>query len=138
MIEGLSHITLIVRDLDRTGRMFETVLDGKEVYRSGARQFSIAPERFYEIGGLWIAIMRHQIHETRTYDHIAFKIADQDYDLYRRRIVDFGMELKESRPRVQGEGRSLYFHDHDNHLFELHTGALTDRLAAYAARDDVQ
>ena len=106
--------------------MIETALDGKEVYRSGARQFSIAPERFYEIGGLWVAIMR------QTYDHVAFKIANQDYDRYRRRIVDFGLELKESRPRVQGEGRSLYFHDRDNHLFELHTGALTDRLAAYA------
>jgi fosfomycin resistance protein FosX len=132
MIEGLSHITLIVRDLEWTGHMLEAVLDGKEVYRSGARQFSIAPERFYEIGGLWIAIMWHQIHETRTYDYVAFKIADQDYDLYRRRIVDFRLELKESRPRVKGEGRSLYFHDRDNHLFELHTGALTDRLAAYA------
>ncbi len=39
MIEGLSHITLIVRDLTWTGRMFETVLGGKEVYRSGAKQF---------------------------------------------------------------------------------------------------
>jgi fosfomycin resistance protein FosX len=131
MIQGLSHITLIVRDLAWTGRMFETVLDGKEVYRSGARQFSIAPERFYEIGGLWIAIMQHKIHETRTYDHVAFKIADGNYDLYRRRITDFGLELRESRPRIAGEGRSLYFHDQDNHLFELHTGTLTARLAAY-------
>jgi catechol 2,3-dioxygenase-like lactoylglutathione lyase family enzyme len=134
MIEGLSHITLIVRDLAWTGRMFETVLDGKEVYRSGARQFSIAPERFYEIGGLWIAIMQHQIHETRTYDHVAFKIADGDYDLYRQRILYFGLELRESRPRIEGEGRSLYFHDQDNHVFELHTGTLAARLSAYAAQ----
>jgi catechol 2,3-dioxygenase-like lactoylglutathione lyase family enzyme len=132
MIEGLSHITLIVRDLAWTGRMFETVLDGKEVYRSGVKQFSIAPERFYEVGGLWIAIMQHQIHATRTYDNVAFKIADRNYDLYRRRILDFGLELRESRLRIEGEGRSLYFHDEDNHLFELHTGTLATRLAAYA------
>jgi len=32
-----------------------------------------------------------------------------------------------------GEGRSIYFYDHDNHLFELHTGNLEERLARYAA-----
>ncbi len=31
-----------------------------------------------------------------------------------------------------GEGHSLYFYDHDNHLFELHTGTLEERLARYA------
>ncbi len=35
---------------------------------------------------------------------------------------------------MAGEGRSLYFHDHDNHLFELHTGTLEERLARYGAR----
>ncbi len=33
--------------------------------------------------------------------------------------------------RVEGEGRSLYFHDHDNHLFEVHAGTLDERLARY-------
>jgi len=28
---------------------------------------------------------------------------------------------------------SLYFHDFDNHHFELHTGTLTERLQTYAA-----
>ena len=34
--------------------------------------------------------------------------------------------------RVEGEGSSLYFHDWDNHLFELHTGTLETRLERYA------
>jgi hypothetical protein len=33
-------------------------------------------------------------------------------------------------PRVEGEGRSLHFYD-DNHLFELHTGTLEERLERY-------
>jgi hypothetical protein len=33
---------------------------------------------------------------------------------------------------VEGEGQSLYFYDFDNHLFELHTGTLAQRLARYA------
>lgn len=43
-----------------------------------------------------------------------------------------GLAVRESRPRVEGEGRSLYVHDADNHLFELHTGTLAARLARYA------
>ena len=42
-----------------------------------------------------------------------------------------GLEIRESRPRVEGEGHSLYFYDDDNHLFELHTGTLEERLDRY-------
>ncbi len=43
-----------------------------------------------------------------------------------------GLEVREGRPRVEGEGRSIYFYDGDNHLFELHTGTLQARLARYS------
>ncbi len=39
--------------------------------------------------------------------------------------------MKLARSRVEGEGRSLYFYDYDNHLFELHTGTLFQRLQKY-------
>ena len=68
----------------------------------------------------------------RSYNHVAFKIADEDYDARLAAIRDLGLDLRESRPRVDGEGRSIYFHDADNHLFELHTGTLAERLARYA------
>jgi catechol 2,3-dioxygenase-like lactoylglutathione lyase family enzyme len=68
---------------------------------------------------------------TRTYNHIAFRISDTDYDACTAAIQSLGLDLRESRPRVQGEGRSIYFHDYDNHLFELHTGTLSERLARY-------
>lgn len=34
MIEGLSHLTFVVRDIARTARLFEQVLDAREVYAS--------------------------------------------------------------------------------------------------------
>ena len=46
------------------------------------------------------------------------------------------VEFREQRPRVQGEGLSLYFYDYDNHLFELHTGTLEERLQTYMERAD--
>ena len=69
---------------------------------------------------------------SRGYDHVAFAIADADYDEYLARVRSLGLEIREGRPRVEGEGRSIYFYDHDNHLFELHTGTLEARLARYA------
>lgn len=77
MIEGLSHITLITRDLDRMSAIIETIFEGRE------------------------------------------------------RIAAMGLQARESRPRIEGEGHSLYFYDDDNHLFELHTGTLQERLRRY-------
>lgn len=39
--------------------------------------------------------------------------------------------MKPERSRIIGEGRSIYFYDFDNLLFELHTGTLSERLACY-------
>jgi catechol 2,3-dioxygenase-like lactoylglutathione lyase family enzyme len=131
MIEGLSHITLITRDLERMSAIVEQVLDGREVYSSGDDTFSLSREKFFVVGGHWIAIMEGESLAERTYNHVAFKIAPEDVDAYRRRIESLGLTFRESRPRVEGEGRSLYFYDDDNHLFELHTGTLEERLERY-------
>ena len=40
MIEGLSHITFIVRDLDRMTAILEGVFDAREVYASDAKPVS--------------------------------------------------------------------------------------------------
>jgi len=132
MIEGLSHLTFIVRDLERTSRLIVDVLGGREVYASGEATFSIAREKFFLAGGVWIAIMEGEPLKERTYNHVAFKVPEQDLEVLRRKIEALGLEVRQSRPRVDGEGASIYFHDWDNHLFELHTGTLDDRLRRYA------
>ncbi len=131
MIEGLSHITLITRDLERMSAIVEQVLDGREVYRSGDRTFSLSREKFFLVGGHWIAVMEGESLPSRSYNHIAFKIPAHAIETCRERIERLGLEFRESRPRVEGEGHSLYFYDHDNHLFELHTGTLEERLERY-------
>lgn len=132
MIEGLSHITLVTRDLDRMEEILTGVLDARKIYDSGDRTFSLSRERFFLIQNIWIAIMEGNAGLPRSYNHIAFKIAEADYDLYLQRIEKMGLDVKPPRSRVEGEGRSIYFYGHDNHLFELHTGTLEQRLAAYS------
>ena len=131
--KGLSHMTFIVSDLDAMEEILTGVLGARRVYDSGAETFSRSEERFFLVGDddLWIATMKGAPLPARSYNHIAFKIEDGDFEAYRGRILALGLDLDESRPRVDGEGRSLYFYDRDNHLFELHTGTLAERLARY-------
>ncbi|MCA3562981.1 MAG: FosX/FosE/FosI family fosfomycin resistance thiol transferase [Methylocystis sp.] len=142
MAEGLSHLTFIVRDLDRMERLLVDVFGARKIYDSGAATFSIAPERFFLVGDgsgdpstpapVWIATMEGEPLSNRTYNHVAFKITEAEYESRLAAIQSLGLDVRESRPRVEGEGRSIYFHDYDNHLFELHTGTLAERLQRYA------
>jgi fosfomycin resistance protein FosX len=128
---GLSHITLITADLDRMQQMLEQVLGARCVYDSGAEQFSVAAERFFLVGDAWIATMQGEPLAERSYNHVAFKVDAADLPACEAAIAALGLEVKPARPRVEGEGQSVYFYGPDNHLFELHTGTLDERLARY-------
>jgi catechol 2,3-dioxygenase-like lactoylglutathione lyase family enzyme len=134
MVKGLSHMTFVVRDLDRMETILSTVLGARKIYDSGDGTFSVAREHFFLLGNdaVWIAIMEGDALPTRTYNHIAFAIDDSEYDTYLERIRAVGLQVREGRSRVEGEGNSIYFYDEDNHLFELHTGTLDERLSRYA------
>lgn len=136
MVQGLSHITFIVKNLDRMEEILSNIFDARKVYDSGNDTFSLSKEKFFLVGDgaepIWIATMEGEALPTHTYNHVAFKIEDSDYDTYLSRVRNMGLELREGRARVEGEGRSIYFYDHDNHMFELHTGTLNDRLKRYA------
>lgn len=131
MIQGLSHMTFITADLDRMEQVLTHIFDAKKVYDSGDQTYSLSEERFFLIGDIWVAIMKGDPLSDKTYNHIAFKIDDADFENYLNRIHALGLELREGRARVQGEGQSIYFYDDDNHMFELHTGTLEERLERY-------
>ncbi|EAD2801409.1 FosX/FosE/FosI family fosfomycin resistance thiol transferase [Listeria monocytogenes] len=131
MISGLSHITLIVKDLNKTSTFLREIFDAEEIYSSGNQTFSLSKEKFFLIAGLWICIMEGDSLQERTYNHIAFQIQAEEVDEYIERIKSLGVEIKPERSRVPGEGRSIYFYDFDNHLFELHAGTLEERLKRY-------
>jgi catechol 2,3-dioxygenase-like lactoylglutathione lyase family enzyme len=127
---GISHITFIVKDLGKATKFFKEIFEAKEIYSSEDKTFSISKEKFFLINDLWIAVMEGEKIE-KSYNHIAFKIDESDYEMYLKRIENLGLEIKVGRKRVIGEGNSIYFYDYDNHLFELHTGTLETRLHHY-------
>lgn len=134
-IEGISHITFIVRDLERMALLLCEGLGAEEVYDSDGRNFSLSREKFFVLGGVWIAAMEGEPPARQSYRHLAFKVTDADLPRFEARLNALGVEVKPPRLRVDGEGQSLYFYDFDNHLFELHTGTLAQRLARYSQED---
>lgn len=54
-------------------------------------------------------------------------------EAFERRVREYAVEVRAGRSRMAEEERSLYFHDHENHFFELHSGTQIDRLDAYSA-----
>jgi len=131
MIEGISHLTFIVQDLDKMEVLLTKVLKAQKVYDSGQKTFSHSKERFFLVGNVWVAIMEGTVPSKDSYNHVAFKIGDVDYDECLAAIISLKLKTREDRPRIHGEARSIYFYDYDNHLFELHTGTLDERLASY-------
>jgi catechol 2,3-dioxygenase-like lactoylglutathione lyase family enzyme len=134
MIEGLSHITFIVSNLERMSHFLKKIFDAREVYSSGEVKFSISKENFFSINGLWFAIMEGDPSSEKTYNHVALKVSDVDFEKYVERVKSLDIEILEGRSRISGEGKSLYFYDYDNHLFELHTGTLGQRLESYKSK----
>lgn len=134
-IEGISHVTFLVRDLDRMATFLCDGLGAREVYDSHDRNFSVSREKFFVLGGVWIAAMEGAPPVERTYRHLAFKVEEADLPAFEQRLRRLGVDIKPPRPRVEGEGASLYFYDFDNHLYELHSGTLDERLARYRPPD---
>lgn len=130
-MKGLSHITFIVRDLDRMAAFLCEGLGAREVYDSSEHDFSLSREKFFLLGGVWLAAMQGEPPTVRSYQHVAFEVAESDIPNYRARLEALGVEIRAPRDRVEGEGVSLYVYDFDNHLFELHAGTLEQRLARY-------
>ncbi|HGF8003417.1 TPA: FosX/FosE/FosI family fosfomycin resistance hydrolase [Enterococcus faecium] len=128
----ISHITLIVKDLNKTSVLLNTLFDAKEIYDSQQKKFSLYPEKFFLVKDLWIAVMQNSSNKLpKTYNHIAFKIDEQDIDSFVSKIQMLGLTVEPGRSRVKGDASSIYFYDYDNHLFELHTGTLQERLKSY-------
>lgn len=131
MIKGLSHVTFIVKDLEKSMKLFHDLFDAKEVYSSGDKTFSLSREKFFTIGEMWFAIMEGEPAQ-RSYHHVAFDVSDDEFEIYLEKLKQLGVEVRPPRQRKEDEGKSVYFYDYDNNLFEIHCGTLERRLNFYS------
>ncbi len=118
VINGINHITLAVRDLDRAFNFYVKLLELVPHARwdNGA---------YLTSGDLWICLSCDDAMPARDYTHIAFNVGDADFDSVAERLRKAGVsEWKDNR----SEGRSIYFLDPEGHKLEVHSGSLQDRL----------
>jgi catechol 2,3-dioxygenase-like lactoylglutathione lyase family enzyme len=95
-IRGISHLTFVVRDLDRTARLFVEGLGAQEVYDSRGRNFSLSREKFVLLGGVWLAFMEGEPAE-RSYRHVAFEVDEAELPAYESRLVALGVDIRAPR-----------------------------------------
>lgn len=126
MITGLNHITLAVRDLDRSFRFYEEVLGFRALARWPAGAY-------FSAGELWLALVvdaRTREEALPEYTHVALSVADDDFGSAVERVLGSGAKVWKENV---SEGPSLYFLDPDGHKLELHVGSLASRLAECSA-----
>lgn len=122
-VAGLNHLTLAVRDLDRSLAFYRDLLGCElcALWDGGA---------YLEAGGLWLclsvdAAARAGPHPD--YTHVAFDVAADDFEGLCDRVRAVAPIWRDNR----SEGASLYVLDPDGHKLELHVGSLSSRLEHY-------
>jgi len=118
MLTGLNHITVAVKDIDRSLRFYTNILDMNAVvkWNTGA---------YLSLGDLWLCLSVDNASPAQDYSHIAFSIAGNDFDSFCKKLERAGVV---SWKKNSSEGQSFYLLDPDNHKLEVHVGSLQTRL----------
>ncbi|MCC7705074.1 fosfomycin resistance glutathione transferase [Janthinobacterium sp. GW460P] len=125
MLTGLNHLTLSVRDLDRSVVFYRDLL-GLRLHARWERG------AYLSAGDLWLCLSLDAgaAISASGYTHYAFSISQEDFPAFAARLRTAGVaEWQHNR----SAGDSLYFLDPDGHQLEIHVGSLAQRLAACRA-----
>lgn len=131
-IQGINHLCFSVSDLTASMEFYERILGAKPLVKGR----SLA---YFDLNGLWIALNVEDVAREpmpMTYTHIAFTVAEEEFDAWMKRLRDGEVRILPGRERDERDKRSVYFLDPDGHRFELHTGSLQDRMDYYRADKD--
>lgn len=120
MLESIGHIALVVKDPARTAALFRDLFSARAVEREDAEGHL---ETFVRLGGIWIVLVGATVQRARTGDHIAFRATPEILEATAARLQAMGREFMRAR-----SGRSLYFFDYDEHVFELDSEDLDEEL----------
>lgn len=128
MITGINHLTLAVKDLEKSFVFYREVLGFTPLVKWDRGAYFLVGDP-KEIGkGFWFCLnvdAKRQPHGC--YTHYAFSVSEKDFEVMVARITASQTILFQEN---SSPGKSLYFLDPDDHKLEIHVGILEDRLAA--------
>jgi catechol 2,3-dioxygenase-like lactoylglutathione lyase family enzyme len=123
MLTGLNHLTLAVRDLQRSLAFYRDVLqlNVEATWDNGA---------YLSLPGLWLCLSEDPQRSGEPgadYTHYALSVSAADFTSLVETLKSAQVpQWRDNR----SEGASFYFLDPDGHKLEAHVGDLQSRLAA--------
>lgn len=129
MITSMNHITLGVRNIDKSFIFYRDILGLKPLVKwdKGAYFFVGEPNVNVLGSGFWFCL---NVDEKRIanpcYTHYAFTVPENKFDEMVDKII--ASECKTFKENTS-PGKSLYFLDPDNHKLEIHVGTPEMRIA---------
>ena len=118
MFQGLNHITIAVRDINKSFDFYVKILGLKPhaKWSKGA---------YLTLGDLWFCLNLDNSMPANDYSHIALDIKEKDLEKMKNYLQKD--DIKEWQTN-SSEGKSLYILDPDEHKLEIHVGNLKSRL----------
>jgi len=118
VLNGLNHITIAVKDLDKSFTFYVDLLGMKPhaKWNKGA---------YLSLGELWFCLSCDEAIPSKDYTHIAFDISLSNFPKLKSQLMSAGIEQWKQN---KSEGDSLYILDPNGHKLELHVGTLAKRL----------
>ena len=127
MITGINHVTLAVRDLEKSLEFYRKVLGFRVAARWEKGAYLLA-------GDLWVALLVDPMTRENAlpeYTHVAFSVSNENFDAVAERIRASGATIWKEN---ESEGPSLYFEDPNGHKLEVHVGDIESRIRSVNAK----
>ncbi|MBK8202502.1 MAG: GNAT family N-acetyltransferase [Bdellovibrionales bacterium] len=121
MITGLNHITIAVKDLEKSYRFYNETLGLKPLMKHSKGAYFLA-------GDFWFCLDLDSTTRASAlpeYTHFAFSISEEDFDKMSNQIKNSGAKIWKENV---SEGDSVYFLDPDGHKLEIHVGDWKTRI----------
>lgn len=133
-VTGFNHLTLRIRDLERSIVFYTGVLGLKLVHRGRT-------DAYLEWGTAWICLLQtDRVPAAQTadgtepkagFDHIAFTINEAEFERAADELKEAGVTIVRG-PVKRGQGWSVNFLDPDGIELELHTSSLAERMRVWS------
>lgn len=130
MINAMNHITLAVKDIEKSFTFYRDVIGLKPLVKWDKGAYFIVGKEDTEVpnSGFWFCL---NVDENRIpnpcYTHYAFTVSENDFGAMTQRIISSGCKIFTDN---SSPGNSLYFIDPDNHKLEIHVGNAHARITA--------